>query len=39
MTNPILFVSHVSENHSAAMELVEELERRGIPCWIAPRDV
>lgn len=34
-----LFVSHVSEDRPAAMEIVEELERRGIKCWIAPRDV
>ncbi len=34
-----LFVSHVSEDRSIAMEVVEELERRGVRCWIAPRDV
>ena len=34
-----LFVSHVSEDLSAAMQIVEELERRGVRCWIAPRDV
>jgi WD40 repeat protein len=34
-----LFVSHVSEDRAAATEIVEELERRGVPCWIAPRDV
>jgi hypothetical protein len=34
-----LFVSHVSEDRPAALEIVDELERRGIPCWIAPRDV
>jgi hypothetical protein len=41
MTSPesLLFVSHVSEDRSAATEIVEELERRGIRCWIAPRDV
>jgi hypothetical protein len=36
---PFLFVSHVSEDRAAAMEVVEELERRGVRCWIAPRDV
>jgi hypothetical protein len=34
-----LFVSHVSEDRSAAYEIVAELERRGVSCWIAPRDV
>jgi hypothetical protein len=34
-----LFVSHVSEDRQAAFEIVDELERRGVPCWIAPRDV
>jgi tetratricopeptide (TPR) repeat protein len=34
-----LFVSHVAEDRPAALEIVDELERRGIPCWIAPRDV
>lgn len=34
-----LFVSHVAEDRAAAMEIVEELERRGVKCWIAPRDV
>jgi hypothetical protein len=34
-----LFVSHVSEDRQAALEIVAELERRDIPCWIAPRDV
>ena len=35
----ILFVSHVSEDRTAALEIVDELERRGVPCWIAPRNV
>jgi TIR domain len=34
-----LFVSHVSEDRPVALEIVDELERRGVPCWIAPRDV
>jgi len=38
-THPILFVSHVSEDRAAALEIVNELERRGVPCWIAPRNV
>jgi len=36
---PFLFVSHVSEDRAAALQIVEELERRGLRCWIAPRDV
>ena len=34
-----LFVSHVAEDRAAAMEIVGELERRRVRCWIAPRDV
>ena len=34
-----LFVSHVSEDRPVALEIVDELERHGVPCWIAPRDV
>jgi hypothetical protein len=34
-----VFVSHVSEDRSAATALVAELEGRGIPCWVAPRNV
>jgi hypothetical protein len=34
-----LFVSHVNEDHVSAMQIVAELERRGVHCWIAPRDV
>jgi urea transport system substrate-binding protein len=34
-----LFVSHVSEDRAAALQIVAELEKRGVPCWIAPRNV
>ncbi|HUI34339.1 MAG TPA: toll/interleukin-1 receptor domain-containing protein [Stellaceae bacterium] len=34
-----LFVSHVAEDRAAALEVVDEIERRGVKCWIAPRDV
>jgi hypothetical protein len=34
-----LFVSHTSEDRAVAMEVVSELERSGIRCWITPRDV
>jgi hypothetical protein len=33
------FVSHVAEDREPALEVVDELERRGVRCWIAPRDV
>jgi hypothetical protein len=41
MTTPdiFLFVSHVSEDRSEATDIVAELERRGVRCWMAPRDV
>jgi TIR domain len=39
VTDPFLFVSHVSEDRPEAMEIVAALERRNIRCWIAPRDV
>src|SRR5712691_8324807 len=38
-SEPLLFVSHVSEDRLAAMAIVDELEGRGIPCWIAPRNI
>jgi TIR domain len=33
------FVSHSSKDSAAAAELCTALEARGVPCWIAPRDV
>jgi TIR domain len=36
---PFLFISHVREDEAAAMEIVTALERGGMPCWVAPRDV
>src|SRR5258708_5233622 len=38
-SDSFLFVSHVSEDRAAALEIVGELERRGVSCWIAPRNV
>ncbi len=38
-SDPFLFVSHVSEDRAAALQIVAELERRGVQCWIAPRNV
>lgn len=34
-----VFVSHSSADGEAAAELAEQLEARGVSCWIAPRDV
>src|SRR5229473_3020150 len=34
-----LFVSHLSEDRAAALQVVAELERRSVRCWIAPRNV
>ena len=39
MPELLLFVSHIREDRVHAAEIVAELERRGIRCWIAPRDV
>jgi hypothetical protein len=36
---PSLFVSHVSEDKEPAIQIVDELERRGVAGWVAPRDV
>src|SRR5580700_1286375 len=34
-----VFVSYASQDAAVATALVEALERHGITCWIAPRDV
>src|SRR5262245_35379844 len=34
-----LFVSHVHEDRAVALQIVADLEARGLKCWIAPRDV
>ncbi len=34
-----VFISYASQDASVAVALVEALERHGIVCWIAPRDV
>jgi TolB-like protein len=36
---PAVFVSYASQDAAVAATLVEALERHGIACWIAPRDV
>jgi hypothetical protein len=35
----LVFISHASANFSLADEIRALLEDRGIPCWIAPRDI
>ncbi|WP_407050896.1 TIR domain-containing protein [Methyloraptor flagellatus] len=34
-----LFVCHVTEDRQTAQDLVVELEKRGLRCWFAPRDI
>jgi hypothetical protein len=34
-----VFISHASEDHAIALAVCEALEGRGVPCWIAPRDI
>jgi hypothetical protein len=34
-----VFLSHASKDHRLAKQVVEILERQGIGCWIAPRDI
>jgi len=36
---PRLVVSHVEEDAQAAGRIVKKLERFGVACWIAPRDI
>jgi len=36
---PTVFISYASQDTAVAGALVEALERHGIGCWIAPRDV
>ena len=35
----LLFVSHVTEDRKAALGIIHKLERRGVGCWVAPRDI
>jgi len=39
MKAPDLFISHSSSDKAAAEELVVELEKGGLTCWLASRDV
>src|SRR5579864_2637967 len=36
---PAVFISYASQDAAVAAALVDALERHGIACWIAPRDV
>jgi TIR domain len=38
MSHPV-FISYSQPDHDCAMELVARMEREGIRCWIAPRDI
>ena len=38
-TSAVAFVSYASSGASIANPLVHALEKQGLPCWIAPRDV
>ena len=38
-STPAVFISYASQDTAVAAALVEALERHGITCWIAPRDV
>lgn len=37
--NPLVFISHSSADRDVAVRLCEALERRGLGCWIASRDI
>src|SRR5262245_16764617 len=39
MNSPDLFISHSSADVEAAEALLAELEKAGLACWLAPRDV
>jgi hypothetical protein len=36
---PDAFISYASHDAAIATALVDEMERAGVTCWIAPRDV
>ena len=38
-STPTVFISYASQDVAVAAAAVEALERHGIKCWIAPRDV
>jgi serine/threonine protein kinase len=38
-TTTHIFIAHAGNEKSVALRLVDDLEARGLTCWIAPRDV
>jgi hypothetical protein len=38
-STPIAFISHAKTDAKQAQDIAAALEARGVPCWIAPRDV
>ena len=38
MSSPI-FISHSSRDRDWAYRLINDLEKRGVPCWISSRDI
>jgi hypothetical protein len=34
-----VFISYASQDAAVATSIVENLERQGVKCWVAPRDV
>ncbi len=38
-STPTVFISYASQDAAVANAIVEALERQGLKCWIAPRDV
>ena len=38
-STPAVFISYASQDAAVANSIVENLEQRGIRCWLAPRDV
>ena len=34
-----VFISHSSKDHDVAEHICNELEKKGIKCWMAPRDI
>ncbi|TMQ14500.1 MAG: toll/interleukin-1 receptor domain-containing protein [Deltaproteobacteria bacterium] len=35
----LVFISHSSQDHGVAVSVCEALERRGVGCWLASRDI
>jgi TolB-like protein len=38
-STPAVFISYASQDAAIAQSVVENLEHRGLRCWVAPRDV